>query len=93
MTSLLSIGSLNYYFGRSEQKLEKSLHKQALATGIWMFRDPDLSRIWTRFGIIFEKPNSENIIDLVPILRPLGGPDEDNLELTWLGRDKSNGSL
>ena len=52
--ALLLIGSLNYDFGGSEQKLKKSLHKQALATGIWMFRDPDLSRFWTRFGTFFE---------------------------------------
>ena len=53
VTSLLSIGSLNYDFGGSRTKTEKSLQKQALATGIWMFRDPDLSRFWTRFGVIF----------------------------------------
>ena len=57
---LLSTGSLNYDFGRSEQKLKKSLHLQALATGIWMFRDPDLSRFWPRFGVIFEK-RCENV--------------------------------
>ena len=57
---LLSTGSLNCYFGGSEQKLKKSLHLQALATGIWMFRDPDLSRFWTRFGVIFEK-RCENV--------------------------------
>ena len=85
VTSLLLIGSLNYDFGRSEQKLKKSLQKQALATGIRTYRDPDLSRFWTRFGEIFEHPNSENIIDLAPILRPLGGLDEDELELTWSG--------
>ena len=49
VTSLLSIGSLNYDFGRSEQKLKKSLHLQALATGIWMFRDPDLETVLIRF--------------------------------------------
>ena len=58
--ALLLIGSLNYDFGRSEQKLEKNLHKQALATGIWMFRDPDLRRFWPRFGVIFEK-RCENV--------------------------------
>ena len=47
--ALLSIGSLNYYFGGSEQKLEKTLHKQGLATGIWMFRDPDLSMVLSTF--------------------------------------------
>ena len=57
---LLSTGSLNYDFGRSEQKLKKSLHLQALATGIWMFRDPDLRRFWSRFGVIFEK-RCENV--------------------------------
>ena len=57
---LLSTGSLNCYFGGSEQKLKKSLHKQALATGIWMFRDPDLRRFWSRFGFIFEK-RCENV--------------------------------
>ena len=57
---LLSTGSLNCYFGGSEQKLKKSLHLQALATGIWMFRDPDLSRFWPRFGVIFEK-RCENV--------------------------------
>ena len=57
---LLSTGSLNHYFGRSEQKLKKSLQKQALATGIRTFRDPDLSWFWTRFGIIFEK-RCENV--------------------------------
>ena len=55
VTSLLLIGSLNYDFDGSRTKTEKSLQKQALATGIWMFRDPDLSRFWTRFGVIFEK--------------------------------------
>ena len=53
-TSLLFIGSLNYDFGGSEQKLGKKLQKQGLATGIWTFRDPDLSRFWPRFGVIFE---------------------------------------
>ena len=48
--ALLPIGSLNYDFGGSEQKLKKSLHLQALATGIRTFRDPDLSRFRTRFG-------------------------------------------
>ena len=51
---LLSTGSLNYDFGRSEQKLKKSLHKQALATGIWMFRDPDLSTVLGTFEAFFE---------------------------------------
>ena len=82
--ALLLIGSL-IFFGRSEQKLGKKLQKQALATGIWMFRDPDLSRFWPRFGVIFEKTNSQNITDLPLILRPLGGLDEDELELTWSG--------
>ena len=85
VTSLLSIGSLNYDFGGSRTKTEKSLQKQALATGIWMFRDPDLIMVLGTFWSIFLKPNSENIIDLAPILRPLGGLDEDNLELTWCG--------
>ena len=51
--ALLLIGSLNYDFGRSEQKLKKSLQKQALATGIWMFRDPDLSMVLVTFWGIF----------------------------------------
>ena len=51
--ALLLIGSLNYDFGRSEQKLKKSLQKQALATGIWMFRDPDLSMVLITFWSIF----------------------------------------
>ena len=51
--ALLLIGSLNYDFGRSEQKLEKSLQKQALATGIWTFRDPDLSVVLITFWSIF----------------------------------------
>ena len=51
--ALLLIGSLNYDFGRSEQKLKKSLHLQALATGIWMFRDPDLSMVLITFWSIF----------------------------------------
>ena len=56
--ALLLIGSLNYYFGGSEQKLKKKrLQKQALATGIWMFRDPVLNRFWPRFEVIFEKLN------------------------------------
>ena len=58
--ALLLIDSLNYDFGRSGQKLKKSLQKQALATGIRTFRDPDLSRCWTRFGDIFEK-RCENV--------------------------------
>ena len=45
--ALLLIGSLNYDFGGSRTK---SLHLQALATGIRTFRDPDLNRFWTRFG-------------------------------------------
>ena len=49
VTSLLSIGSLNYDFGGSRTKTEKSLQKQALATGIWMFRDPDLSMVLNTF--------------------------------------------
>ena len=85
VTSLLSIGSLNYDFGGSRTKNLKSIQKQALATGIWAFRDPVLSRFWPRFGIIFEKTNSQNIIDLTLILRPLGGLDEDEFELTWSG--------
>ena len=52
--ALLSTGSLNYDFGGSEQKLKKELQKQGLATGIWTFRDPDLSRFWPRFGTFFE---------------------------------------
>ena len=51
--ALLLIGSLNYDFGRPEQKLEKSLQKQALATGIWTFRDPDLSVVLITFWNIF----------------------------------------
>ena len=51
--ALLLIGSLNYDFGQSEQKLEKSLQKQALATGIWTFRDPDLSVVLIMFWSIF----------------------------------------
>ena len=47
--ALLLIGSLNYDFGPSEQKLKKRLQKQALATGIWMFRDPDLSMVLSTF--------------------------------------------
>ena len=47
--ALLLIGSLNYDFGGSGQKLKKSLQKQALATGIWMFRDPDLSMVLATF--------------------------------------------
>ena len=40
---LLSTGSLNYESEGSEQKLEKKLQKQGLATGIWTFRDQDLN--------------------------------------------------
>ena len=83
--ALLLIGSLNYDFGRSEQKLKTNLQKQALATGIRTFRDTDLSRFWTRFGVIFQKTNFQNITDLALILRPLGDLDEDELELTWSG--------
>ena len=83
--ALLLIGSLNYYFGGSEQKLKKNLQQRALATGIWMFRDPVLSRFWPRFWGIFEEKNSQNITDLPLILRPLGGLDEAELELTWSG--------
>ena len=46
--ALLDIGSLNYDFGGSE-KTEKHLQKQGLATGIWTFRDPDLSMILITF--------------------------------------------
>ena len=53
--ALLLIGSLNYDFGGSRTKTGKNLQKQALATGIWMFRDPDLRRFLSRFGVIFEK--------------------------------------
>ena len=62
VTSLhvLLIGSLNHDFGDPEQKLKNNLQKQALATGIWMFRDPDLRRFWSRFGVIFEK-RCENV--------------------------------
>ena len=49
VTSLLLIGSLNYDFGGSRTKTKKSVHKQALATGIWMFRDPDLSMVLVTF--------------------------------------------
>ena len=47
--ALLLIGSLNYDFGGSRTKTGKSLQKQALATGIWMFRDPDLSMVLNMF--------------------------------------------
>ena len=47
--ALLLIGSLNYDFGGSEQKLNNSLQKQALATGIWIFTDPDLSMVLITF--------------------------------------------
>ena len=47
--ALLLIGSLNYDFGGSEQKLKNILQKQALATGIWTFRDPDLSVVLITF--------------------------------------------
>ena len=84
VTSLLSIGSLNYYFGGSEQKLEKKSSKTSISD--W---DMDVQRPGFEhgFGHVLEhlKKNSENIIDLAPILRPLGGLDEDNLELTWCG--------
>ena len=50
--ALLDIGSLNYDFGGSEKKLKK-VFKQGLATGIWTFRDPDLSMVlitfWSNF--------------------------------------------
>ena len=49
VTSLLDIGSLNYDFGGSEKKLKNSIQKQGLATGIWTFRDPDLSMVLITF--------------------------------------------
>ena len=48
-TSLLDIGSLNYDFGGLKKKLEKNLQKQGLATGIWTFRDPDVSMVSDTF--------------------------------------------
>ena len=54
VTSLLLIGSFNYDLGGSRTKTgKKSLQKQALATGIWTFRDPDLSVVLIMFWSIF----------------------------------------
>ena len=53
VTSFLLIGSLNYDFGGTQTKTEKSLQKQALETGIWMFRDPDLDMVLITFWSIF----------------------------------------
>ena len=89
--ALLLIGSLNYDFGRSEQKLKKSLHLQALATGIWMFRDPDLSRFWPRFGVIFEK-RCENVTIRQSAVS--GGADGDrSASLVWRGGELTQSGL
>ena len=53
VTSLLLIDTLNYDFGGSRTKTGKNLQKQALATGIWTFRDPDLSVVLITFWSIF----------------------------------------
>ena len=53
--TLLPTGSLNYGFWRFWKKLKKDLQKLALATVIWLFRDPDLDTVLTMFWVTFLK--------------------------------------
>ena len=82
--ALLDIGSLNYDFGGSEKKLEKA-PKTRISDWDMDVQGPGFQHGFDHVLGHFLKTKLKNIIDLAPILPPLGDLDEDELELTWSG--------